>query len=95
MILNFRYRLVNNHLVKVFYIVEKDSKQKSMFPNDAKLRINVIDQLDTDLFMDKNKSISAVENNIKKLHIQKNMHLIYKQDFYKDEQKEIDKLFIE
>ena len=29
------------------------------------------------------------------LHIQKNMHLVYKQDLYKDKQKEIDELFIE
>ena len=29
------------------------------------------------------------------MHIQKNMHLIYKQDFYRDKQKEIDELFIE
>ena len=65
-----------------------------MLPNGVKLRINVIDQLNTDFIM-KNKAIYSVANTIKKLHIQKNMHLIYKQDFYKDKQKEIDELFIE
>ena len=45
--------------------------------------------------MSKNKAMSSVENTIKKLHIQKNMHLIYKQDLYKDKQKETDDLFIE
>ena len=45
--------------------------------------------------MAKNKAISYVSNTIKKLYIQKNMHFIYKQDFYKDKKKEIDELFIE
>ena len=54
-ILNFRYRLVNNYLEKGFYIIEKDSKQKSMLPNDVKPRINVIDQLYTYFFVAKTK----------------------------------------
>ena len=65
-----------------------------MLPNDVKLRINVIYQLDTDFVMAKNKEISSVANTIKKLHIQKNMHLIYKQDFYKDKKNEIDELLL-
>ena len=36
------------------------------------------------IFHGKNKSISSVANTIKNIYIQKNMHLIYKQDFYKD-----------
>ena len=48
----------------------------------------------TDFFMAKNKSISHVEKSIKN-HIQKNMHLIYKQDFYKDKQNEIYDPFVE
>ena len=47
-ILNYQYRLVSNYLSKGFYIIEKYSEQKNMPPNDVKLRINVIDQLDTD-----------------------------------------------
>ena len=31
----------------------------------------------------KNEAISAVSHTIKKLHNQKNMHMTYKQDFYK------------
>ena len=45
--------------------------------------------------MAKNKAIYSVENTIKRIHIQKNMHLIYKQDYYEDKLKEIDELFIE
>ena len=50
----------------------------------------MINQLDTDYFMVKNKAISAIANTIKQLYIQKNMHIIYRQDFYKNKQKEID-----
>ena len=66
---------MNNYLAKGFYIIEKELK-KSMLPNDVKLRIDLIDQMDTDFIMAKNKAISSVANTIKKLHIQKNMHLI-------------------
>ena len=66
-----------------------------MIPNDLKLRIHGIDKLDTDYVIKKNKAISSIENTIKYLHIQKNMHLIYRQDLYKDKQKEINELFIE
>ena len=66
-----------------------------MLPNDVKLRLYVIDQLETYFVMAKNIEISSIANTIKQLHIQKNMHLLYQQDFYKDKQKEIYKLFIE
>ena len=56
-ILNCRSRLVNiYYLEKGFYIIGKDSKQKNMPPNDVKLRINVIDQLDTYFVMAKRQS---------------------------------------
>ena len=55
---------MNNYLEKGLYIIEKDSKQKRMLPNDVKLIINMIDQMDTDLVMSKNKSISSVANTI-------------------------------
>ena len=60
---------MNNYLAKVFYRIERDSKQKVMLPNDVKLRVNVIDQMDTDFLMAKNKAISSVANTIKNLHI--------------------------
>ena len=66
-ILNRQSRLVNNYLAKVFYIIENYSKQKSMIPNDMKLRINVIDKLDTYFVMAKNKAISSIANTINKL----------------------------
>ena len=77
-ILNCRSCLLNNYLAKGFYIIEKYSKQKIMLPNDVKLRIHVIDQMDTDFVMAKNISISAVVNTTKQLHIHKDMHLVYK-----------------
>ena len=86
-ILNCRSRMVNKYLAKLFYVIENDSKQLSMLTNDVKLRINVIDQLDTDFVMKNNTEISSVVNTIKKLHIQKNIYSIYKQEFYKDKKK--------
>ena len=80
---------MNSYLARVFYIIEEDSKQKNMLSNDVKLRINLIDQIDTDVF----KEIFSVANTIRKLYIQKHMHLIYQQDFYKDIQKELGDLF--
>ena len=65
-----------------------------MLPNDVKLRINMIDKMDTYYVMSKNKAISSVANTIKKLHIQTNMHFIYKQGYYEDKLKEIDENFI-
>ena len=58
-----------------------------MLPNDLILRINLIDQMDTYFFMAKKKVISSVANTIKTLRIQKNMHMTYKQNFYKTEEK--------
>ena len=81
-ILNLRTRLINNYLSKLFYIVEKGRKELSLITNYVRLRFNMNNQLDTDYIMVKNKAISAVTNTIKKLHIHKDMHMIYKQDLY-------------
>ena len=40
-----------------------------MIPDNFKLRIHAIAQLETYFVMAKNKTISSVENSIKKLHI--------------------------
>ena len=61
--------------------------QLSMLPNDVKLTINVIDQLETDFFMEKYIAISSVGDTIKKLHIQKHLYLIYQQDLYRDKKR--------
>ena len=45
--------------------------------------------------MVKNKQISALANTIKKFHTQKDMHMIKKQDLYKNKEKEIYDLFLE
>ena len=52
-------------------------------------------QLTTYYFMVKHKEISAIANTIKQLHIQKDMHMIYKQELYKNKPKEIYYLFVE
>ena len=82
-ILNFRSRLINNYLSKGFFIIEQTSKQLTFIPNDVRLIINMVDQLKTDYVMVKNEAISTVANTIKQFHIHKNMHMTYKQDFYK------------
>ena len=75
-ILNYRSCVINNYLAKGFYIIIKGSNKSIMIPNDVRLRIILIDQIDTDFVMAKNEAISSVENIIKKLHIQTNMYLI-------------------
>ena len=64
-ILNCRYLLVNNYLAKGLFITEKDSKQLSILPNDVKLIIFVINQLETDFVLAKKPAISSAANNIK------------------------------
>ena len=59
-----------------------------------KPRIHVIDKPETNVFMAKNTEIASLANTIK-LHIQTNLHFIYQQEFYKDEQKKIYDLSIE
>ena len=78
-ILNFRYRLVNNYLEKGFFIIAKNSNQLSSLLNDVKLIIHEIDKLKTDILMAKNTETYSVENTINKLHIQSDLHCMYKQ----------------
>ena len=68
-ILNLRPCLVNNYLAKGFFIIENNSRQLSILPNDVKLRIHAIEQPETDFVLEKNTSISAVANTINKFHI--------------------------
>ena len=89
-ILNCRSRLIKNYLSKYFFIIEQGSKQLSLIPNDVSLIINLDDQLKTDYVMVKNEALSAVANNIKQLHNNKNIHMTYKQDFYNTKESEID-----
>ena len=94
-ILNCRSRRINNYLSKGFSIINRGSKQLKLIPNDLILRINIVDQLKTDYFMVKNDTLSAIANTIKPLHIHENMHMTYKQDFYKTKDKEIYDLLLE
>ena len=76
-ILNFRYCLRNNYLLKVFFMIEKDSKRLRIIPNDLKSIIHAIDQLEK-YFVIAKKIIYSVANTIKKFHIQSDLHFIYK-----------------
>ena len=51
-------------------------------------------QMKTDFVMVKNEAIFAEANTIKQLRIYKNMHMPYKQDFYKTKEKGIVYLFL-
>ena len=52
-ILNCRSCLVNNYLEKSFLIIANNSKHLSIFPNDVKLRIHAIYQIETYFVMAK------------------------------------------
>ena len=58
-----------------------------------KLRINLINQMDTYFVIKKSNFLCSKHH--KKLYIQKNMHLIYKQDYYEDKLKDKYDLFID
>ena len=94
-ILNCRSHLINNYLSKGFFIIDRGSTQLNLIPNDVILRINLVDQLQTDYVMVKNEALSDIENTIKPFHIHKNLHMTYKQEFYKTKQSEIYDLFLE
>ena len=63
-ILNVRYCLVNKYLAKGLFIIKNDSKHLISLPNDLKLIIHAIDQLETYFSMKKNTATSAA-NTIK------------------------------
>ena len=67
---------MNKYLAKGFFIIEHKSKQLSSLPNDMKPIIHAIDQLRTDLVMEKITSIYSVANTIKKLHVQSDFYFI-------------------
>ena len=69
---------MNNHLAKGLFIIENKYKQLSMLLNDVKLTIHAIEQLETYFVMKKNTAIYSVAKTIKKLHIQSDLHLMYK-----------------
>ena len=49
---------MNNYLAKGFLIIGNNSKQLSMLPNDVKLRIYAIEQLETDFVMAKTQQFN-------------------------------------
>ena len=69
---------MNKYIAKGLFIIENNSKQLNILPNDVKLITHAIDKLEIDFVMKKNTAISSVENTIKKLHIQSDLNFIYK-----------------
>ena len=89
-VLNCSSRLVNIYLEKGFFIIEHNSKELSSILNIFNLIIHAIDHKESDFVMARSTAISSVANTINKLHMQSDLHLIYKQKFYHDKQDEID-----
>ena len=82
--------------IKMFIIIiANNSKQLISLPNDVKLRTHAIDQPEKDFLMTKNTEIYSVADTIQKLNLQPGFHLIYKQKFYHDKQREMDEIFDE
>ena len=52
-IINCGTCLIKHYLAKGYYIVEKGTNQLSFLPNDLRLRINLNNILDKDIFMGK------------------------------------------
>ena len=65
LILNCQSRMVKNYLAKLLCIIENDYKQLSMLPNDVKIRIHLIGQLEKYFSMAKNTAISSIANTTK------------------------------
>ena len=59
-ILNCRSRLVNRYLAKGLFIIENKSNQSSIIPDDVKLIIHAIEQLETYFVMAKYTAIYSV-----------------------------------
>ena len=93
-ILNCRIRLVNNYPEKYFFMMENNSKMLSILPNDVRLRIHTIAQIEKDLVVAKNTAIYSLENTRNKFHIQSNLHSVYKKNVYYDKQYEINTLLL-
>ena len=81
--------------IKTVFIIEDNSKQLSILPNDVKLRINAIEKPKTDYILAKNIEIYSVANTINKFQIHSDFQMIYKQNFYYDKQDGIDTLLDE
>ena len=58
LILNCQSRLVNKYLAKLLFIIKMESKQLKSLPNDVKLIIYVIDQLEKDFIMAEKNTLS-------------------------------------
>ena len=61
-ILNFQTCLINKYLSKGLSIIEQNTKQLSLLPNDVKSRINMIIQLDTDYFLVKRRHLRHIKH---------------------------------
>ena len=70
------YRLVNCYLSKCFVIIEHNSKQLSIVPDDVKIRIHAIYKQKTDYVMACITAISSVASTKNKLYVQYTFYFI-------------------
>ena len=85
--------LMEYYLAKEFFILEHNSKNLSIVPNEAKQIINAINMHDSDFVMAFYTSINSVENTINKFHIVSDLNFGYIHNFYHDKQESIDYMF--
>ena len=85
--------MANYYLEKVFFIIEQNSNHFISVTNETKLVIHAIDKQKTDHVIACYIVISSVENTLKKLYIQYNLHTVYRKNFYHDKQDKSNELF--
>ena len=73
---------MNNYLEKLLFIIENNSKELPILPNNAKLIIHSTSQLKTDFVVVKNTELFSVAKKIKKLHIRSDLHFICKKNVF-------------
>ena len=81
------------YLVKVFVIIEHNSKNLSCVLNEVKKRVHAIDIHDSDYVMACYIEIRFVASIIKKSHMISYLHYDYIHNFYQNKQESSDDMF--
>ena len=92
-ILACQSRFLNYYSARGSVILQKNSNQLSIFPNDVKLRIHSINKQKIDQVIACYTEISSLKNTIKKLQILSTLHSIYQKNFCHDKQDIIVEIF--
>ena len=89
----YRTPLVEYYLAKVFVILEHNSTELSIVPNEVKQIMHAIDMHDSEYVMSCYTSITYVANTVKKLHIMSDLNYGHIHNFYRDKQESNDDIF--